>query len=204
MVEPHSSNFRVITTNVLGVRIFRKFTVITIIFQVSEFSMKSLLSVDPVLQQMVTDYHKRLQSALCHHNSQYQPGGQGHMLDTDVDLLISQTSLHSNFSDLKSDLYDKFEKQSVCSEHNLNNFKNSQPQVNPVAGCHGNQGHHVSRSSLNSSNFIRNQTPFSCILPVQNGQCCGDFDVNAWYDHRCYKEEPLRYGQSNASLAQSK
>ena len=28
MVEPHSSNFRVITTNVLGVRIFRKFTVL--------------------------------------------------------------------------------------------------------------------------------------------------------------------------------
>ena len=27
MVEPHSSNFRVITTNSLGVRIFRKFTV---------------------------------------------------------------------------------------------------------------------------------------------------------------------------------
>ena len=27
MVEQHSSNFRVITTNVLGVRIFRKFTV---------------------------------------------------------------------------------------------------------------------------------------------------------------------------------
>ena len=27
MVEPHSSNFRVITTNCLGVRIFRKFTV---------------------------------------------------------------------------------------------------------------------------------------------------------------------------------
>ena len=27
MVEPHSSNFRVITTNILGVRIFRKFTV---------------------------------------------------------------------------------------------------------------------------------------------------------------------------------
>ena len=26
MVEPHSSNFRVFTTNVLGVRIFRKFT----------------------------------------------------------------------------------------------------------------------------------------------------------------------------------
>ena len=28
MVEPHSSNFRVITTNVLGVRIFRKCTVV--------------------------------------------------------------------------------------------------------------------------------------------------------------------------------
>ena len=27
MVEPHSSNFRVITTNFLGVRIFRKYTV---------------------------------------------------------------------------------------------------------------------------------------------------------------------------------
>ena len=35
MVVPHSSNFRVFTTNVLGVRIFRKFTVVkkpTIIF----------------------------------------------------------------------------------------------------------------------------------------------------------------------------
>ena len=29
MVEPHSSNFRVITTSVLVVRIFRKFTVIS-------------------------------------------------------------------------------------------------------------------------------------------------------------------------------
>ena len=28
MVESHSSNFRVITTNILGVRIFRKFTVL--------------------------------------------------------------------------------------------------------------------------------------------------------------------------------
>ena len=27
MAEPHSSNFRVITTNILGVRIYRKFTV---------------------------------------------------------------------------------------------------------------------------------------------------------------------------------
>ena len=30
MVEPHSSDFRVITTNFLGVRIFRKFTVPTL------------------------------------------------------------------------------------------------------------------------------------------------------------------------------
>ena len=29
MVEPHSSNVRVITTSFLGVRIFRKFTVLT-------------------------------------------------------------------------------------------------------------------------------------------------------------------------------
>ena len=29
MVEPHSSNFRVITTNLSGVRIFRKFTVLS-------------------------------------------------------------------------------------------------------------------------------------------------------------------------------
>ena len=29
MVEPHSSNFRVITANFLGVRIFRKFTVVS-------------------------------------------------------------------------------------------------------------------------------------------------------------------------------
>ena len=32
MVEPHSSSFRVITTNILGVRIFRKFTVSRLIF----------------------------------------------------------------------------------------------------------------------------------------------------------------------------
>ena len=30
MVEPHSSNFRVITTNFLGVRIFRKFSVVSV------------------------------------------------------------------------------------------------------------------------------------------------------------------------------
>ena len=31
VVEPHSSNFRVITTNSLGVRIFRKFTVYNVV-----------------------------------------------------------------------------------------------------------------------------------------------------------------------------
>ena len=38
MVEPHSSNFRLITTNFLGVRIFRKFTVIWIGYWYLEFS----------------------------------------------------------------------------------------------------------------------------------------------------------------------
>ena len=33
MVEPHSLNFRLITTNVLGVRIFRKFNVLKNLFQ---------------------------------------------------------------------------------------------------------------------------------------------------------------------------
>ena len=37
MVEPHSSNFRVITTNFLGVQIFRKFTVILKLSRVTEF-----------------------------------------------------------------------------------------------------------------------------------------------------------------------
>ena len=31
MVEPHSSNFRVITTNFLGVRIFRKLTIVKVL-----------------------------------------------------------------------------------------------------------------------------------------------------------------------------
>ena len=31
MVEPHSSNFRLISTNFLGVRIFRKFTILVVI-----------------------------------------------------------------------------------------------------------------------------------------------------------------------------
>ena len=37
MVQPHSSNFRVSTTNVLGVRIFRKFTV-----YVKQYNLKTV------------------------------------------------------------------------------------------------------------------------------------------------------------------
>ena len=37
MVELHSLNFRVITTNILGVRIFRNFMVVTAIFRVSKY-----------------------------------------------------------------------------------------------------------------------------------------------------------------------
>ena len=46
MVEPHSSKFRVITTNILGVRIFRKFT----LFRVSSLYAN-------VISSMVTCNH---------------------------------------------------------------------------------------------------------------------------------------------------
>ena len=42
MVEPHSSNFRVITTNCLGVRIFREFTVLPILIDVLLSRIKSV------------------------------------------------------------------------------------------------------------------------------------------------------------------
>ena len=178
-----------------------------------------LFPVDPVLQQTVTDYHQRLQSALRSHGNQIQKG-QGHMLDTDVDLLLSQASLHSNldtdvdlllsqaslhnnFSNYGANLYDTFGKQSVISDRNLNNFKNKQAQVNNDVGCYGNQGHqghHTSVSSLCYPNYTRN----GGFRPIQNGQSCGDFDVNAWYDHHYNREVPLQYGQSNVSLAKSK
>ena len=152
-----------------------------------------------MLQQTVTDYHKRLQSALCHHCNQSQQG-QGHMLDTDIDLLLSQASLHDSFSSCGANLYDSFGKQSVVSDHNLNNFKKSQPQVKNDVGCYGNQGHHTSSSSLCYPNYIRN-TGFR---PIQNGHSCRDFDVNAWYDRHYNSEGPQQYGQSNVSLAESK
>ena len=40
MVKPHISNFRVITTNVLGVRIFRKFTVIRVVFEIARIKRR--------------------------------------------------------------------------------------------------------------------------------------------------------------------
>ena len=46
MIEPHSSNFRVITTNVLGVRIFRKFTVIKEKFSAVHFVYTNLSERD--------------------------------------------------------------------------------------------------------------------------------------------------------------
>ena len=48
MVEPHNSNFRVITTNFLGVRIFRKLTVNMVkyvIFFVRDTIMFGLASI---------------------------------------------------------------------------------------------------------------------------------------------------------------
>ena len=152
-----------------------------------------------MLQQTVTDYHKRLRSALCHHGNQPQQG-QGHMLDTDVDLLLSQASLNNSFSSCGANLYDTFGKQSVVSDHNLNNFKNNQAQVNNDVGCYGYQGHHTSSSSLYYPYYIRS-TGFR---PIQNGDSCRDFDVNAWYDRHYNSEVPNQYGQSNASLTESK
>ena len=54
MVEPHSSNFRVITTNFVGVRIFRKFTVVcenhTIFYK--RTWLKTTLMNSPLSQQV--------------------------------------------------------------------------------------------------------------------------------------------------------
>ena len=48
-VEPHSSNFRVTTTNVLGVRIFRKFTVYP---QVDPKDLMRYLEIEKEIQQL--------------------------------------------------------------------------------------------------------------------------------------------------------
>ena len=55
MAEPHSSNFRVITTNFLGVRIFRKFTVMHIICNhCHTFSSPSLImGIKPLIPRTI-------------------------------------------------------------------------------------------------------------------------------------------------------
>ena len=53
MVEPHSSNFRVITTNILGVRIFRKFMVCTINHYLLRAVVGKGLSKNPVNCQKI-------------------------------------------------------------------------------------------------------------------------------------------------------
>ena len=49
MVEPHNSNFSVITTNFLGVRIFRKFTVIVTDWAISVDTDKTALCLPLLL-----------------------------------------------------------------------------------------------------------------------------------------------------------
>ena len=47
MVEPHSSNFRVIRTNFLAVQIFRKFTVCIIFFQLyNEENIRAVVTLN--------------------------------------------------------------------------------------------------------------------------------------------------------------
>ena len=137
--------------------------------------MYTFFSVDPVFQQMITDYHKRLESALCHHSNQYLAhGGQGHILDTDIDLLLlNQAYLEDSFGSCKAGVYNKFQKHSVLNEHNLNfqnrqphlnnglicngdnlNFQNSQPHLNNELICNGGQGQgqKMRRSGFNDTN----------------------------------------------------
>ena len=50
MVESHSSNFRVITTNVLGVRIFRKFTVLYILYCNTCITIGNYIGSEPAIR----------------------------------------------------------------------------------------------------------------------------------------------------------
>ena len=52
MVEPHSSNFRVIITNFLGVGIFRKFTVHCLPFSVHLLGTNHIVQILEWLQQV--------------------------------------------------------------------------------------------------------------------------------------------------------
>ena len=55
MVKPHSSNFRVITTNFLGVRIFRKFTVILMNFRIFIISRSVAFTILKSPQRRIQD-----------------------------------------------------------------------------------------------------------------------------------------------------
>ena len=59
MVEPHSSNFRVITTNFWGVRIFRKFTVMILSFRMNR-SWQTVQTQRSSLIRVYTVLHFRL------------------------------------------------------------------------------------------------------------------------------------------------
>ena len=54
MVEPHSSNFRVITTNSLGVRIFRNITVVP---DLSFLKLKTFMVPEFVIVLNVSCFH---------------------------------------------------------------------------------------------------------------------------------------------------
>ena len=58
MIEPHSSNFRVLTTNFLGVRIFRKFTV-----YYSSWYTDIFLSV--CINSFLTDFRRSIVKCIC-------------------------------------------------------------------------------------------------------------------------------------------
>ena len=68
MVEPHSSNFRLITTNFLGVRIFRKFTGGILELQVPTLLTKKILKI-LTPEKMITLKSKtfRHPKNLCNH-----------------------------------------------------------------------------------------------------------------------------------------
>ena len=177
----------------------------------------SLIPVDPVFQQMITDYHKHLESALCNHSNQYLAnGGQGHILDTDIDLLLfNQAQLHNTLQ--------KFEKQSVLSDHNLYKFKNSPQHVDHALHCHRN--HNIGRTGLNNTNASHYQTNNSGFGPrmhmapsvqkqwnVNQGKSSNDlhlqngdprtFDVNSWYDNY-YAEESVSWRSEGSSAVQN-
>ena len=55
MVEPHSSNFRVIATNFLGGRIFRKFTVVKFLsFNKNSLTIANLIPARPYGDQSLS------------------------------------------------------------------------------------------------------------------------------------------------------